>query len=103
LLWIVAGFVVSYVRTFAQYHRYSWDSITEFFASWFVHYIAVAFLYLLSYLAINAYSDWFLEDETDRSEFTMDKAMVYVPIFCIVLSLCIFVLAHWPASELIDQ
>ena len=60
------GLVVAYVRTFLQYHRYSWDSVSEFLTSWFIHYVGVGLIGAIAYAVIKANERRFLSS-TDSS------------------------------------
>ncbi len=104
LLLALTSLVVAYVRTFLQYHRYSWDSISELLASWFVHYIAVYLLVAISYSVIKTHETRFLaEGESERRGLRMDEAFVYVAFVLLVCSISIFVVAHWPASGMLRE
>ncbi len=104
LLLAVTSLVVAYVRTFLQYHRYSWDSISEFLAVWFVHYIAVYLLVAISYGVIKTHERRFLADsDGQRQGLKMDEAFVYVAFVLLVCSISIFVVAHWPSSGMLGE
>ncbi len=104
LLLAVTSLVVAYVRTFLQYHRYSWDSVSEFLASWFVHYIAVALLVAISYAVIKTHERRFLPNtDGSRQGLGMVEAFVYIPLVLLVCSIAIFLLAHWPTTGMLSE
>jgi hypothetical protein len=99
ILLAVSGLVVAYVRQVVQYHAYSWETITQFLVSWFVHYIGVAFLAALACFFINRTQALFFSRDSHRPALDIDDALVYVSIVALVAAIAIFVLAHWVAIE----
>jgi hypothetical protein len=104
LLLVVTGLVVAYVRTFLQYHQYSWSSGSEFLVSWFIHYVGVVILVTISYAIIKTHEERFLPTtDGSRQRLGMDEALVYIPLTLLVCAISIFLLAHWPDAGLLSE
>jgi hypothetical protein len=95
ILLALTGLVVAYVRQVVQYHQYSWESVTQFFAFWFVHYIGIALLAALAYFFLNRTRVFFFGPDPARPPLDIDAALIYVSIVVLVAPVAIFVLAHW--------
>ncbi len=99
ILLAITGLVVAYVRQLVQYRQYSWETITQFLASWFIHYIGVALLALLAGFFINRTHAFFFGPNSTRQPLDTDEALIYVAIVVLVAAVGIFVLAHWVPIE----
>jgi cytochrome bd-type quinol oxidase subunit 2 len=99
ILLAVTALVVAYVRSFIQYHRYSWESLEQFLISWLIHYFAVLVLIAISYVFIITKASFFLGREKEGKEITAEEATVYVSFVLLVLAILVFFVAHWPASD----
>jgi hypothetical protein len=104
ILLAATGLVVAYVRTVLQYHRYSWETVSEFLVSWFIHYIGVGLLAAIAYGVIKANEKRFLSGRNSSpGGLGMDEAFVYIPLTIIVCAIAIFVLAHWPSTGMLHE
>jgi hypothetical protein len=93
-LLIITALVVAFVRTFLQYHHYFWDSIGQFLISWFIHYVAVGLLVVISGTTIMTCEKYFLDDEKQNHGINIENVIVYVSIVLLVASLLVFFMAH---------
>jgi formate hydrogenlyase subunit 3/multisubunit Na+/H+ antiporter MnhD subunit len=98
----ITALVVAYVRSYLQYHQYSWQSIEQFVISWLIHYLAILGLVAISYAFINTKADFFLGNKTERDRKTKEEATVYVSIVLLVAAVLIFFVAHWPQSDIYE-
>lgn len=98
----VTALVVAYVRSYLQYHQYSWQSIEQFLISWLIHYLVILALVAVSYAIINTKADLFLENKTERDRITKEEATVYVSVVLLVAAVLIFFVAHWPRSDMYE-
>lgn len=104
LLLATTSLVVAHVRTFLQYHRYSWNSFFDFFASWLIHYVAIIIVIAISYGVIKAHEKYFLENtDINPRGLGVDEATVYICFTALVSALAIFFLAHLPADVMLDN
>lgn len=99
LLVALTALIVAYVRSFFQYHRYSWESFEQFLISWLVHYFAVLILIGVCYIIISTKASLFLGRERGGKEITIEEVAVYVSFFLLVLAILAFFVAHWPVSS----
>ena len=95
LLLGITALVVSYVRSYLQYHQYSWESIEQFLASWLIHYLAIFLLVAVSYALIKTKAHLFLGKKDESHGITMEELTVYVSVVLLVAAVIIFFLAHW--------
>jgi hypothetical protein len=103
LLLVLTSLVVSYIRTYIQYHHF-WKSIGQFFISWFINYIALVLVVAIAGYCIESVQKFFLGDNSQRKRFTFEEASVYVSIVVLVLSAFIFILMHWiPAEDVFEK
>lgn len=98
----VTALVVAYVRSYLQYHQYSWPSVGQFLISWLIHYLVILGLVAISYALINTRTDFFLGNKTERDRVTKEEAAVYVSIVLLVAAVFIFLVAHWPQSDIYE-
>lgn len=98
----VTALVVAYVRSYLQYHQYSWPSIGQFLISWLIHYLAILALVAVSYAFINTKADFFLGNKTERDRITKEEAAVYVSIVLLIAAVLMFFVAHWPQSDIYE-
>jgi len=94
--------IVAYVRSFLQYHRYFWESVGQFFLSWFIHYLAVLVLVAISYALIKTKAEFFLGNKTENHKITTEEVIVYVSVVLLVAAILIFLIAHWPPADMYE-
>ena len=98
LLLVLTSLVVSYVRTYLQYHHL-WKSIGQFFLSWLIHSVALVLVIWIVGFCIEKVQKFFLGDIAQHKTPTFEEAIVYVSIVVLVLSFIIFILANWIPTE----
>lgn len=98
LLLCITGLVVSYVRMFIQYKRYFWDTLGDFFISWFINYLFVGIVFMISGVIIKTTEKYFLPDKIKPNDTTLEEIKFYICMFFLVLCLIIFILGHGPFS-----
>ena len=98
----VTALVVAYVRSYLQYHQYSWQSVGQFLISWLIHYLAILGLVAISYAFINTKADFFLGKKSEQDRISKDEATVYVSIVLLIAAVLIFVVAHWSLSDIYE-
>lgn len=94
VLMVVTGLVVAYVRDFLQYHRYMWNSFSQFLVSWLIHFVALLLFLMFSYPAIVKLASFFI-DKPEDSIRDMNEHFVYVPIIVLLAAIAVFILANW--------
>lgn len=96
-LLIGTGLVVAYVRNFLQYHRYAFGSWWEFLGFWFLHYIAILLVGAIFYACLDGAQRFFV-GEGDNKDVSLSVALVYFCVAVLIISVAVFILAHWPTS-----
>jgi hypothetical protein len=91
----ITALVIAYVRTFLQYHRYFWDSIGQFLASWLIHFVALTLFLMISGALIITKAPFFLENGNEGRKITVEEAIVYISLVLLMAAVSIFLLAHW--------
>ena len=100
LLLAVTSLVLAYVRTFLQYGNYLWDSVFDFAASWFVHYLALGLAAAVFYgLTPWAWRSFIAEGEPIK----LNEALVYFCLAVLIGCGSVFVIAHWPAGYSLEE
>lgn len=92
---VLAGLVVAYVRHAVQYHRYTWDSILDFFTWWFIHYIAVILVIGITYAVTRGKESLLFGRHESLRKLTLEEGMIYGSIVIIVAAISLFLIAHW--------
>lgn len=103
LLVAVTALVVAYVRTFFQYGSYGWESIGEFLLSWFVHWLGVWLFVVISGAFVSRLAPAFLGNDLPREELSPSELIVYISLVVLVGAIVMFLLAHWPVSDIYDE
>jgi hypothetical protein len=90
--------LVTFVRNLLQYHRYSFESIGEFFFTWLAHYIAIGLVGALFYAFLGPVQKLVLGAPQDGRQPSMASAVVSWCLAVILLALLTLVLANWPVG-----
>lgn len=91
----IAGLFVAYVRNVVQYHRYSWDSILDFFGWWFIHYIAVILVLGIAHAATRGKASLLFGQSETLQKLTLEEGLMYGCFIVIVAAIAVFFLFHW--------
>jgi hypothetical protein len=97
-----AGLAVAFTRNVLQYHRYLWDSPSDFLISWFIHYVAVMIVLGLTY-ALTRGSESLLGRSEGLRRMTLEDACVFGAVLVTVASIIVLFLAHWPGVDFDEQ
>lgn len=95
VLYVVTALAFSYVRNILQYGRYTWGSIFEFAATWFVHYLALLLAGGVFYVVLTVVGKRFV----DEKEVGTDTALVHFCLAVLVICALAFVVMHFPSSD----
>jgi hypothetical protein len=93
-LYVVTALAFAFVRNLLQYGRHTWDSVTEFAITWFIHYLALLVAGGIFYVVLVSVGKRFADDK----EVSVDTAMLHFCLAVLVLCALAFIVRYWPSS-----
>jgi hypothetical protein len=92
---MLTALVVSLVRHRAEGRGESWEGYVHFFASWFVHYLALWMLAAIAGIFICSWHKFFLDSELDFGR-NIPQLLYYVTSVVLIASVAIWILVILP-------